>query len=101
MPSNTEPLREVTPSPARPVRILYFAWVREKIGHAEEMRELPAGVATIADLIAWLKTLGPEYAEGFARESVVRAAVDQRHVKHDALIGGAREIAFFPPVTGG
>ena len=49
------------------VKILYFAWVREKIGKAEEIVDLPAGVGTVADLVAWLKQRGPEYAEAFAR----------------------------------
>ncbi len=83
------------------VKILYFAWVREKTGKAEEILDLPAGVQTVADLVAWLKERGPEYAEAFARPGVVRAAVDQTHVQPTASIAGAREIAFFPPVTGG
>lgn len=85
----------------RPVKLLYFAWVREKVGRAEETVELPAGITTIASLIDWLKTRGPEYAEAFARAEVVRAAIDQSHVKPSASIVSAREIAFFPPVTGG
>jgi len=83
------------------VKILYFAWVREKTGKAEEILDLPAGVQTVADLVAWLKERGPEYAEAFARPGVVRTAVDQTHVQPTASIAGAREIAFFPPVTGG
>jgi sulfur-carrier protein len=83
------------------VKVLYFAWVREKIGKAEEVLDLPAGVDTVAELVAWLKGRGPEYAEAFARAEVIRAALDRTHVKSDARIGGAREIAFFPPVTGG
>ncbi len=83
------------------VKLRYFAWVREKAGLAEETVELPADTSTIADLIAWLKSRGPEFAAAFERAEVIRAAVDQRHVKHDALVAGAREIAFFPPVTGG
>ena len=83
------------------VKILYFAWVREKTGKAEEILDLPADVQTVADLVAWLKERGPEYAEAFARPGVVRAAVDQTHVQPTASIAGAREIAFFPPVTGG
>ena len=85
----------------RPTKLLYFAWVREKVGRAEETRLLPAELATIADLVGWLKLQGPEYANAFARETVIRAAIDQRHVKADAKLAGAREIAFFPPVTGG
>ena len=83
------------------VKILYFAWVREKTGKAEEVLDLPAGVATVAELVAWLRSLGPEYVEAFARPDVVRAAIDQAHVKPSASLAGAREIAFFPPVTGG
>jgi molybdopterin synthase sulfur carrier subunit len=83
------------------VRILYFAWVREKTGKAEEIIDLPAGVGTVAELVAWLKGRGPEYAEAFARADVIRAAVDRAHVKPAASLTGAREIAFFPPVTGG
>jgi len=84
-----------------PVRIRYFAWVREKTGKAEEVLDLPAGVGTVAELMIWLKGLGPEYAEAFSRADVIRAAVDQAHVKPTASLAGAREIAFFPPVTGG
>jgi sulfur-carrier protein len=83
------------------VTLRYFAWVREKAGLAEEQVELPADAETIADVIRWLKTRGPEYANAFERDTVIRAAIDQTHVKHTAAIAGAREIAFFPPVTGG
>ena len=83
------------------VTLRYFAWVREKIGRSEEKLELPATVETVAGLVRWLKTRGPEYERAFAREDVVRAAVDQAHVKPSAVLGSAREIAFFPPVTGG
>ncbi|MGV1014591.1 MAG: molybdopterin converting factor subunit 1 [Methyloceanibacter sp.] len=83
------------------MRLLYFAWVKEKTGIAAEDVELPDGVATVGELIAWLKTRGPEFAHAFERSEVIRAAIDQSHVRHDALIGPAREIAFFPPVTGG
>ncbi|GGK36901.1 molybdopterin converting factor subunit 1 [Salinarimonas ramus] len=83
------------------VRILYFAWVRERIGKTEEVVEPPAGVTTIADLVDWLKARGEEYAYAFENEIVIRAAMDQIHVQRDAVITGAREIAFFPPMTGG
>ena len=83
------------------VRLLYFAWVRERIGRAEEAVALPAGLVTVADLVGWLKTRGPEYASAFQRAEVVRTAIDQVHVKPGAALAGAREIAFFPPVTGG
>jgi sulfur-carrier protein len=83
------------------VKLLYFAWVREKAGRGEESIELPAEVETVAELIGWLKTRGPEFAGAFERGEVIRAAIDQTHVKHSASVKGAREIAFFPPVTGG
>lgn len=82
-------------------RLLYFAWVKEKTGVASEDIELPGDIATVAELIAWLKTRGPEFENAFAQEETIRAAVDQTHTKADAPIAGAKEIAFFPPVTGG
>jgi len=83
------------------LRILYFAWVRERIGKAEESLEPPASAVTVADLIAWLSTRGEEYAHAFERPGVIRTAIDKVHVKPDTAIRGAREIAFFPPMTGG
>jgi molybdopterin synthase sulfur carrier subunit len=83
------------------MRVLYFAWVKEKAGIAAEDIEPPEGVATVAELIVWLKSRGPEFANAFERAEIIRAAIDQSHVRHDAPIAGAREIAFFPPVTGG
>jgi molybdopterin synthase sulfur carrier subunit len=83
------------------VKLVYFAWVRERIGKADEEVELPAGIATVADLVRWLKGRGEEYAYAFENEGVVRAAIDHTHVKPDAPLDGAREIAFFPPMTGG
>ena len=83
------------------MRLLYFAWVKEKTGIAAEDVDLPADVATIAELIAWLKTRGPGFYQAFERAEVIRAAVDQTHARHDTQIAGAREIAFFPPITGG
>jgi molybdopterin synthase sulfur carrier subunit len=83
------------------ITLRYFAWVREKTGRAEERVSLSPAVQTVADLLAWLKTRGPEFADAFQRPGVIRVAIDQRHVKPDTAIAGAREIAFFPPVTGG
>jgi sulfur-carrier protein len=83
------------------MRVLYFAWVKEKAGIAAEEIDPPAEVATIAELIDWLRARGPQFENAFARSEVIRAAIDQSHVRHDARIGAAREIAFFPPVTGG
>jgi len=83
------------------VEILYFAWVRESIGSAGETIDPPASVETVADLIAWLAARGGGHAEAFAEPGRIRAAVDQVFVSHDAAIAGAKEIALFPPVTGG
>jgi sulfur-carrier protein len=83
------------------MKILYFAWLRERVGTGEEDVTPPAEVATVADLIAWLAGKGEHYAYAFENPKVVRAAIDQEHVKHTAAIAGAREVAFFPPMTGG
>ena len=83
------------------VKLLYFAWVRERIGKGEENVELPAGVSTVADLMAWLAGRGEEYAFAFENPKIIRAAIDRTHVKAGAPIAGAQEIAFFPPMTGG
>jgi sulfur-carrier protein len=83
------------------VKVLYFAWVRERVGKAEEEIEPPAGVSTVGELATWLAGRGEEYAHAFANPKAVRAAIDRTHVKPQAAIAGAREIAFFPPMTGG
>ena len=83
------------------MKLLYFSWIRERIGKPEEEVELPASVATVGELIAWLSKRGSEYAYAFDNPKVVRAAVDKHHVQPAARIAGAREIAFFPPMTGG
>jgi len=85
----------------RRVKLLYFAWVREKVGSSSEELELPPGVETVSDVIGWLRARGPEFDEAFARPQIIRAALDKVHVKSGVRIAGAREIAFFPPVTGG
>ena len=83
------------------MRLKYFAWVRERVGISEEMVEPPASVRTVDDLIGWLSKRGETYAYAFEKPKVIRAAIDHTHVKPDATISGAREIAFFPPMTGG
>jgi molybdopterin synthase sulfur carrier subunit len=83
------------------MKVKYFAWVRERVGMAEEMVEPPADVRTVSDLIGWLSKRGDSYAYAFETPRVIRAAIDHAHVKSDAVIAGAREIAFFPPMTGG
>ena len=81
--------------------IRYFAWVRERVGVAQEDVEVPAEVMSVAGLIAWLSSRDDGYAAAFAEPAVIRAALDRDHVEHDAPLGGAREVAFFPPMTGG
>jgi molybdopterin synthase sulfur carrier subunit len=83
------------------MKAVYFAWVRERIGKAEEEIWPPADVATVGELIAWLSRRGEEYAHAFEKAAIIRAALDRTHVKHESPIAGAREIAFFPPMTGG
>ena len=83
------------------VKLLYFAWVRERIGKPDEVVEPPASVRTVADLVAWLAQRGDEYAYAFENPKVIRAAIDRSHVRPDAMLADAREIAFFPPMTGG
>lgn len=83
------------------MKLLYFAWVRERVGRAEEDAEPPAAVSTVAELVEWLRGRGPNYAHAFEAGPSIRAAIDRRHVRADASLTGAREIAFFPPMTGG
>jgi sulfur-carrier protein len=83
------------------MRLRYFAWVRERVGKAEEEADLPDDVATITDLIRWLSGRGEEYAHAFEHGNLIRAAIDKKHVRHEALLAGAGEVAFFPPMTGG
>lgn len=93
MPSTTEP--------GRRLKVRYFAWVRERIGRAEEEIDVPRGIVTVSDLMGFLAARGPEYAHAFEKPAIIRAAVDQAHVRADAPLEGAREVGFFPPVTGG
>jgi molybdopterin synthase sulfur carrier subunit len=83
------------------MKALYFAWVRERIGKADEEIDPPAEIATVADLLGWLSHRDEAYAHAFENPRVIRVAIDRAHVKPEALIAGAREIAFFPPMTGG
>jgi sulfur-carrier protein len=83
------------------MKLIYFAWVRERIGVAEEDIDLPADVKTAGDLLQWLRGRGAGYAEALRDPKVIRVAVNQEHVDHGEPISGAREIALFPPMTGG
>jgi sulfur-carrier protein len=83
------------------MKVLYFAWVRQRVGVAEETLALPDDVTTVAKLIDWLKSRDESYANAFADLRAIRAAVNQQLVPLDTSLSGAREVAFFPPVTGG
>jgi molybdopterin synthase sulfur carrier subunit len=83
------------------MKLVYFAWVRERIGKADEEVAPPAAVTTVAELMRWLSGRGEEYAHAFENAKVIRAAIDKNHARPDTKIAGAREIAFFPPMTGG
>ncbi|HEX4861002.1 MAG TPA: molybdopterin converting factor subunit 1 [Rhizomicrobium sp.] len=83
------------------MNVLYFAWVRQRIGRGEERLDLPADVATVRALGEYLATRGGGYAEAFADLKRLRAAVNQEHVPFDAPVAQDDEVAFFPPVTGG
>ncbi len=83
------------------VKASYFAWVRERIGKSDEEIAPPAHVSSVGELIDWLASRGEEYAYAFEKPRLIRAALDRKHVRHETPIAGAREIAFFPPMTGG
>jgi molybdopterin synthase sulfur carrier subunit len=84
-----------------PVRLLYFAWLRARIGVTAEELELPAEVGDVAGLLDWLRERGPRYAEALRDLSVVRVAVNQDYVGRDHPVRAGDEVALFPPVTGG
>jgi molybdopterin synthase sulfur carrier subunit len=83
------------------VNILYFAWVRQKVGRSEETIEHTAQTRTVRDLAGLLQARGGGYGEAFADMTRLRAAVNQVHVPLDTVLAAGDEVAFFPPVTGG
>lgn len=83
------------------MRLIYFAWVRERIGKAEEEMDVPDTVGTVAELLTWLASLGDGYAEALSHPKVIRVAINHEHVQHSESLEGASEIALFPPMTGG
>jgi molybdopterin synthase sulfur carrier subunit len=83
------------------VKVLYFAWMRERVGAGEEEVDPPSSVATAGDLADWLAARSEGHAAAFERAALVRIALDHRHVQRETPLAGAREAAFFPPMTGG
>jgi sulfur-carrier protein len=83
------------------VKLLYFAWLRARIGRAEEEFELPSEVADVAGLLDWLQSRGGGYAEALRDPSIVRVAVNQDYVGREHPLQEGDEVAIFPPVTGG
>ncbi|WP_254073050.1 molybdopterin converting factor subunit 1 [Acidisphaera sp. S103] len=86
---------------SKPLTVLYFAWLRERVGSGQEELCVPDGVDTVGELVDYLVTLGPRYANAFANRRTVRCAVNQEFAGPDAVIRAGDEVAFFPPVTGG
>jgi sulfur-carrier protein len=83
------------------MKLLYFAWLRARIGQAEEELALPAEVRDVAGLLEWLRGRGRGYAEALRDLSVIRVAVNQDYVGRDHPIRDGDEVALFPPMTGG
>lgn len=84
------------------MKLVYFSWIRERLDMGDEEISLPENVNTLGELTAWMKTRGEEFGVVFEHDSVVRIAIDQEHIDDmSTLISGAKEIAFFPPMTGG
>lgn len=88
-------------SGSRDLRLLYFAWLRERVGKADEVISLPEEVSTVGELVTWLRGRGPGYAAALANTRTVRCAVNQDFAGPDTPVGAGDEVAFFPPVTGG
>lgn len=85
----------------KPLKLVYFAWLRERVGVPEEMIDIPAAITKVDDLITYLITRGEHYAYAFEKRDVIRVAINHHHVAHDAPLANAQEVAFFPPMTGG
>ncbi|WP_274629391.1 molybdopterin converting factor subunit 1 [Arvimicrobium flavum] len=83
------------------MKLIYFAWVRERIGKSEEDVELPDDVTTVGELLRWLHSRGDGYEAALQYPDVIRVAINQEHVNHREPLAGAREVALFPPMTGG
>ena len=83
------------------MKVLWFAWLRTRVGAAEENLTLPPEIRDVKSLLAWLKTRSPGHAEALKNLDVVRVAVNQTYVQTDHPVAAGDEVAIFPPVTGG
>ena len=83
------------------MKILYFAWLRERLDRGEEEVTPPANVVTVSDLIGWLRSRDEAADLAMQKPEIIKAAIDAKIVPHTALIAGAKVIALFPPMTGG
>ncbi|HEX4301377.1 MAG TPA: molybdopterin converting factor subunit 1 [Rhizomicrobium sp.] len=83
------------------MNVLYFAWVKQKVGRGEEIVEHAPALRTVGDLAAMLAQRGGGYAEAFGDMTRLRVAVNQAHAGMDTVLAPGDEVAFFPPVTGG
>jgi molybdopterin synthase sulfur carrier subunit len=83
------------------MKVLYFAWLRQRTGIGEETVSPPASVRTVADLVDWLRQRGPDYADALHDLSAIRVAVNQEFATLDAAVSEGDEVALFPPMTGG
>ena len=84
------------------IKLVYFAWLRERFGMGEEQVDLPETVKSVSDLFDWFETRGEEFTNVMEHRDIIQVAIDQTHIHdRDAPIGDAKEIAIFPPMTGG
>ena len=83
------------------MKLLYFAWVRQKVGRSEERLDMPASVTNVSNLVDYLRARGPNYEAAFRDRALLRVAVNQQHTDFNAVVHADDEVAFFPPVTGG
>jgi len=84
------------------IKLVYFAWLRERFGMGEEEITLPNTVKTVSDLFDWFETRGEEFEAVMEHREIIQVAIDQTHIQdRDTLIEEAKEIAIFPPMTGG
>lgn len=84
------------------MKLVYFAWLRERLGRNEEIVELPDDVSTVADLFGWLRSREEPFSDVFEHSEIIQVAINQKHVQdRSASLADASEIALFPPMTGG